>query len=454
MPAFGEAAPTGLIRRIMVAMLLCGLAFGIAACRGFFGQAPIALLEFTSNDDQEAPVVYVFDMSDSNDPDGLIVGYELDYGDGTAVDTGTDVLDTPTHEYDEAGTFEITLTVTDNDGRIGMVSRTITVGPAMITFSVDRDGNGATWDYDIWQMKSDGSGPGAIYLNTGDEEVFPALVPTTRDRVAFASDADGDWDIFTISLAGGLLGQNQLTEQTSSEIQPSWSRDGLSIAFASNAADPSSPDRWEIWTMTAEGLSQAKLTSQSPSWAIAPSFSTVSDDILFVSNMDADGESSIWLWNSATDTASELFDGPGRDGDASPTGFEASLATGIGLPAVAGISKPVWNPTGTKIAFSSERLGFGGIIDIWVMDADGQNEVTLEAYVEAIIGTPLTGITTDGDEFCPFWLEDGSGLVFARRVNTGVLYDLYKVSFDDGSVTQLTATGDNVFPAVEEFEHR
>lgn len=453
MPAFGEAAPTGLIRRILVAMLLCGLAFGIAACRGFFGQAPIALLDFTSNDDQEAPVVYVFDLSDSNDPDGLIVGYELDYGDGTTADIGTDVTDTPTHEYNEAGTFEIKLTVTDNDGRIGMASRTVTIGPAMITFSVDRDGNGATWDYDIWQMKSDGSGQGAVFLNTGDEEIFPALVPTTRNRVAYASDADGDWDIFTITLAGGPLGQNQLTEQTSSEIQPSWSRDGTLIAFSSNVADLTSPDSWEIWTMTAAGLSQAKLTSQSPSWAIAPSYSTANNDLLFVSNKDADGESSIWLWDSATETASELFDGPGRDGDASPTGFEASLATGVGLPAVAGISKPVWSPTGAEIAFSSERLGFGGIIDIWVMDAAGENEVTLEAYVEDIVGTPLTGITTDVDEFCPFWLEDGSGLVFAR-VETSGLYNLYKVSFDDGSVTQLTATGDNVFPAREPFELR
>ena len=450
MPAFGEAAPTGLIRRILVAMLLCGLAFGIAACRGFFGQAPIALLDLTSDDDQEAPVVYVFDLSDSNDPDGLIVSYELDYGDGTAADTGTDVADTPTHEYDEAGTFEITLTVTDNDGRIGMVSRTVTVGPAMITFSVDRDGSGAIWDYDIWQMRSDGSEQGAIYLNTGDEEVFPALVPTTRNKVAYASDADGDWDIFTISLAGGPLGQNQLTEQTSSEIQPAWSRDGTLIAFSSNVAAPASTDSWEIWTMTSEGLSQAKLTSQSPSWAIAPSYSTASDDLLFVSNKNATGESSIWLWDSTTETATVLFDGPGRDGDASPTGFEASLATAVDLPAVAGISKPVWSPAGTEIAFSSERTAFGTTIDIWVMDVAGENEVTLEAYVEAIVGSSLSGITTDDDEFCPFWLEDGSGLVFAR-VETSGLYNLYKVSFSDGSVTKLTSTGDNVFPAVEEF---
>jgi len=451
MPALGEAAPKGLIRRILVAMLLCGLAFGIAACRGFFGQAPIALLDFTSNDDQESPVVYVFDMADSNDPDGVIVGYELDYGDGSAAEIGTDVTDTPEHEYDVAGTFEITLTVTDNDGRIGMVSRTVTIGPAMITFSVDRDANGATWDYDIWQMESDGSEQGAVYVNTGDEEVFPALVPTTRNKIAYASDADGDWDIFTISLAGGPLGQNQLTEQTSSEIQPSWSRDGTTIAYASNVADVTSPESWEIWTMTAGGLSQAKLTSQSPSWAIAPSYSTASDDLLFVSNEDADGESSIWLWDSATETASELFDGPGRDGDASPTGFEASLATAVGLPAVAGISKPVWNPTGTEIAFSSERGVFGTIIDIWVMDSAGENEVTLEEYVEAIVGSALSGITTDDDEFCPFWLEDDSGLVFAR-VETSGLYNLYKVSFDDGAVTQLTTTGDNVFPASEEFE--
>jgi len=51
-----------------------------------------------------------FDGSGSYDPDGYIVDYSWDFGDGT---TGTGV--NPTHTYADAGTYTATLTVTDND---------------------------------------------------------------------------------------------------------------------------------------------------------------------------------------------------------------------------------------------------------------------------------------------------------------------------------------------------
>jgi Tol biopolymer transport system component len=84
------------------------------------------------------------------------------------------------------------------------------------------------------------------------------------------------------------------------------------------------------------------------------------------------------------------------------------------------------------------------------MDADGNNLKTLEAYVVGLLGTPVSDITTDKHEFCPYWLEDGSGLVFVREEDSGA-YNLYKVSFSTGLVTQLTSdgTGNNVTPAAK-----
>ena len=52
-----------------------------------------------------------FDGSGSNDPDGTIVSYDWDFGDGH---TGTGVK--PSHKYSSSGTYDITLTVTDDDG--------------------------------------------------------------------------------------------------------------------------------------------------------------------------------------------------------------------------------------------------------------------------------------------------------------------------------------------------
>jgi len=52
-----------------------------------------------------------FDASDSYDPDGTIVSYEWDFGDGTI---GTGMV--TTHSYDVEGSYTITLQVTDDDG--------------------------------------------------------------------------------------------------------------------------------------------------------------------------------------------------------------------------------------------------------------------------------------------------------------------------------------------------
>jgi len=55
-----------------------------------------------------------FDASASSDPDGTVASYAWDFGDGT---TGTGV--NPTHTYGSAGSFTVTLTVTDNQGLAG-----------------------------------------------------------------------------------------------------------------------------------------------------------------------------------------------------------------------------------------------------------------------------------------------------------------------------------------------
>ena len=198
--------------------------------------------------------------------------------------------------------------------------------------------------------------------------------------------------------------------------------------------------------MTAAGLDPTQLTSQSPSCAIAPSCSPVSDDILFVSDSDdaggtADGGSAIWLWDASIDDAVILKDGAGRDGDASPA--IAGLGVDPLLPAGAGISRPVWSPDGTKIAYAAE-VSAGGQIDIFVMDADGSDAQTLEEYVDDL-GVLNTDITTADDEFCPYWLEDGSGIAYAKEDGSGE-YQLHKVTFATGAISDLTAAGENVSP--------
>jgi len=444
MPAKGNTATRGKRKVFITALLLIGLMVGLAACRGFFGQAPIALLTYTPPTDTEVPVTVTFDISASSDPDGAIVSYELDYGDGNT-DTGTDVtVALPPHTYTEAGPFTVTLTVTDGDGRIGTDSKIIaTIGPVMITFASDRGGN-----YGIYRMLADGTGETEV-RNTASDELFPDLVRGTRNKIAYTAEDAIRWNISTMTVEGDALAQ--LTTQTASnQIQPSWSYNATKIAYASNASQTPSASTWEIWTMTASGGSQAKLTAQSPSWAIAPAYSPVSNDMVFVSGVKHDGTAttggSAIIKRTAAGVLTTLYDSTGNDGNASPD-MSAAFTTALDLPDGM-ISKPAWSPDGTKIAFSTDK---DTAINIYVMDAAGTGVQTLEAYVNSLLSSSVTAgsITSGDDEFSPYWLEDESGLVFAREETTG--YNIYKVSFDDGSVTNLTdsTTDNNVMPAAK-----
>ena len=77
---------------------------------GAINQAPIAKAAATSATSGPAPLSVVFSAAGSYDPDGSIVQYRWDFGDGT-----TSLQANPTHGY-AAGTWSATLTVIDNLG--------------------------------------------------------------------------------------------------------------------------------------------------------------------------------------------------------------------------------------------------------------------------------------------------------------------------------------------------
>ena len=64
----------------------------------------------------------VLDASGSSDPDGSVESYAWDFGDG-ATGSGSSA----THEYAEAGTYEVTLTVTDDEGAEASSSQSVEV---------------------------------------------------------------------------------------------------------------------------------------------------------------------------------------------------------------------------------------------------------------------------------------------------------------------------------------
>jgi PKD repeat protein len=67
-----------------------------------------------------------FDSSDSGDPDGTLSSYSWAFGDGA-----TSSAANPSHVYASGGTYQVTLTVTDNVGATDNATRSIAVGPGL-----------------------------------------------------------------------------------------------------------------------------------------------------------------------------------------------------------------------------------------------------------------------------------------------------------------------------------
>ncbi len=148
-----------------------------------------------------------FDGSGSQDPDGTISSYEWDFGDGTPL--GTSV--SPSHTYAEAGTHNVTLTVTDNGGKSHSVTRQVAVEApppnqpptGAITHSVDDltvsvDGTGSSdvdgtivsyeWDFGAG-FQSGGATTSHTFPSAGD---YPIQLRVTDD--------DGAANIATVTV--------------------------------------------------------------------------------------------------------------------------------------------------------------------------------------------------------------------------------------------------------------
>jgi PKD repeat protein len=83
--------------------------------------SPVAQFSYTPSSPRTAQDVF-FDGSLSIDPDGSIVSYQWSYDDGD-FETGM----TQYHDFVKAGTYNVTLTVTDNAGNKASTTRLVTV---------------------------------------------------------------------------------------------------------------------------------------------------------------------------------------------------------------------------------------------------------------------------------------------------------------------------------------
>ena len=107
-------------------LILVGI---LASSCQLFNQPPKPVIAIADgNPYGSAPLEITFDISGSHDPDGEIVSFSLDFGDGSAPLSGTDLSQPIVHTYQQSGTYFARLTITDNQGK-STVSPGLVISP-------------------------------------------------------------------------------------------------------------------------------------------------------------------------------------------------------------------------------------------------------------------------------------------------------------------------------------
>jgi Tol biopolymer transport system component len=264
----------------------------------------------------------------------------------------------------------------------------------------------------------------------------------------FHTDAAGNWDLARLPVEGETSGIVDLTYSDGQDLAPTYSGDGWWIAFQSDR-----DDNWEIYTMDLYGHHQTRQTydparDTDPMWSPGCAGSTpncITGTVAFQS--DRTGNWDIFLLNAGA--GGEPFQVTADEGDDTdpfwaPNGLELTFQSdrngnwdvftvrsdGTGelqwTDDEGDEVDPVWSPTGLDIAYASNR---DGNWDLYMTKLRTEDERQLTA--------------DEGDDRLPAWSPDGRWIAFQSDRDGN--WEIY--AYDVVSETLLRLTDD---PAADE----
>jgi Tol biopolymer transport system component len=277
-------------------------------------------------------------------------------------------------------------------------------------------------------------------------QVDASAVIAVNGKIAFSSDADGDFDIYTMNPDGtGLVNLTNAMAGVGQD-DPSWSPDGTKIAFTNVTLSEWGEVFRHIWVMNADGNNASQITqggandfalNKQPDWSpdgTKIAYTSEADDgDIYIMNADGTNPRNMFVteplfpyadlppfewpeWDPSwsSDGTKILYTASRPSGteiatlDVTGDNPEVLLTTGL----IADYSEAVWSPDGQLIAYT--EYSYGGPY-LWVMNADGSHQTAI---------TPGNVLNL----YLPAFSPDGSLLTFtAYPAELGSTSDLFSI---------------------------